>query len=169
MASSARAKDPETLMSPAMMIPDSWRKTDSMAARRSAIYAAGKLRARGDMSFCADGTHFHAAVAASARSGDLRCPFQRFVQIRAVENVVASKLLFGFSKWPIGHHRLAVVQAHRCRRRARFQRFGAAQDAPPRRLRHDFAMRSRDLAHLVGRRFYFLGIDQQHVSHFVSN
>src|SRR5438874_8361292 len=151
MASSARSNEPETLMSPAIMIPDSWRKTDSMAARRSAIYAAGKLRAGGEMSFCADGTHLHASLAASAGGRNLGCPFQRFVQVRTVENVVAGELFFGLSERAIGHHRLAVVEPHRCRRRARLQRFGAAQDPPPRRLRHDFAMRSRNLMHLASR------------------
>src|SRR5256885_6007819 len=151
MASSARSKEPETRMRPAIMIPDSCRKTDSMIARRSAIYTADKLRGGGEMSLCADRTYFHAALAASAGGGNLRCPFQRFVQIRTVENVVAGELFFGLSERPIGHHRIAVVQPHRCRRRARLQRFGGAQDPPPRRLPHDFPVRSRNLMHLFAR------------------
>src|SRR5438309_8039774 len=124
MASSARSKEPQTRMRPAMMIPDSCRKTDSMVARRSAIYAAGKLRARGEMSFRADGTHFHAALAASAGGRNLRRPFQRFVQIGAVENVIAGELFLGLSERTVCHHCFSVLHPHRGGGRSEERRVG---------------------------------------------
>src|SRR5207237_9814658 len=103
IASSARSKQPQTRMRPAMMIPDSCRKTDSIVARRSAIYTADVFSTRGGVNLCADRTHFHAAFSASAGGRNLRRPFQRFVQIGAVENVIAGELFLGLSKRPIGH------------------------------------------------------------------
>src|SRR5438477_6204780 len=151
MASSARSKEPEARMRPAMMIPDSCRKTDSMVARRSAIYAADKLCTRGGLSFRADGTHFHAALAASAVGRNLRRPFQRFVKIGAVENVIAGKLFLGLSERTVCHHCFPVLHPHRGGGTTGFERLRAAQDPPPRRLRHDFAMLGRNLPHLFRR------------------
>lgn len=46
---------------------------------------------------------FHAAGSATAACGNLGRPLKGLIEIGAVENVVARKLLLGFGKWPVCH------------------------------------------------------------------
>jgi hypothetical protein len=55
---------------------------------------------------------FHAAASAAAACGNLGSPFQSFIEIGAIENVVAGKLLLGFGKRPVGYERFPVLEAN---------------------------------------------------------
>src|SRR5690349_3084933 len=46
---------------------------------------------------------------ANPRAGALGGPLNRFVEVVAVEHVVAAQLLFGFGKWAVRGHLLAVL------------------------------------------------------------
>src|SRR6516225_7291855 len=148
MASSAKSNDWETRIKPAIMRPDSLRKTSSTALRKSVIVPLSVIRfgdptrrnqtraqsearrsaARSAAARRQDGltlrplrefvnrADFHAAGSATAACGNLGSPFQGFIEIGAVENVVAGKLLLGFGKRPVGHERFSVLEAN-CRRR----------------------------------------------------
>src|ERR1700733_4112798 len=82
IASSARSKERETRMSPAIIRPDSWRKTDSTVARWSCIHE-GTLRE------FADGPDLNASRHAGAGSGYSSGPGQSFIEVLAVEDVVS--------------------------------------------------------------------------------
>src|ERR1700677_1360941 len=82
IASSARSKERQTRMSPAMMRPDSWRKTDWTVARWSCIHE-GRLRE------FANGPDLDTPGQTRAGSGYSCCPGQRFIKVFAVEDVVS--------------------------------------------------------------------------------
>src|ERR1700722_11571941 len=82
IASSARSKERETRMSPAIMRPDSWRKTDSTVARWSCIHER-TLRE------FADGPDLNTSRHAGACSGYFSRPGQSFIEVLAIEDVVS--------------------------------------------------------------------------------
>src|ERR1700733_7360996 len=82
IASSARSKERQTRMSPAMMRPDSWRKTDSTVARWSCIHGC-RLRE------FANGPDLDTPGNTRAGGGYFCCPGQCFVKVFAVEDVVS--------------------------------------------------------------------------------
>src|SRR5580658_3349070 len=82
IASSARSKERETRMRPAMMRPDSWRKTDSTVARWSCIHGR-TLRE------FANGPDLDTSRNTCAGSGYFGCPGQCFIKVLAVEDVVS--------------------------------------------------------------------------------
>src|SRR5271156_1243759 len=102
MASSARSKECEIRIRPAIIRPDSVRKTDSTVERWSSIHrhTLGKL---------ADGTDLNASSPTGTGSGYPGRPVESFVEILAVEDIVSGELLFGLGKWTVGDHRAAVV------------------------------------------------------------
>src|ERR1700678_3261863 len=85
IASSARSKERETRIRPAIMRPDSARKTASTVARWSCIhgFTLGKF---------ADGPNLDASGPARAASRNFSGPGQSFVQILTLENVVSGQL-----------------------------------------------------------------------------
>ena len=91
-ASSARSNDPARRINVARMRPDSWRNTVS-----AAVFASKLIRFRKIV----HGTNLDASFGSSASSRDLLGPFDSFVQVLAVEDVVAGELLFGFREWAI--------------------------------------------------------------------
>src|ERR1700689_2757545 len=88
IASSARSKECDIRIRPAIIRPDSERKTDSTVARCSSIHGRTGRK-------LADGTDLDAASPTGTGSGYLGSPGESFVEILAVENVVAGELLFG--------------------------------------------------------------------------
>src|SRR5208337_4096043 len=146
IASSARSKEPETRMRPAMMRPDSRRNTDSTVLFRSSIY----IRRRAVLPSFAlsrhrpDGPYFNTTGAAGASGGDLRGPFERFVQVLAIENVVSGKLLLGLRERPVGYERLAILHANGRGAAGRLQRFSASEDSANVGLFHDGPVLGRD-------------------------
>src|ERR1700760_2623154 len=91
IASSARSKECETRIRPAIMRPDSLRKTDSTVARWSCIHSwTGEE--------FANGPNFNTSSRTRAGSGNFGSPGKRLIQILTIEYVVAGQLLFGFGK-----------------------------------------------------------------------
>src|SRR5882757_11030205 len=88
----------------AMMRPYSPRKTDSTVACWSGMQRDGL----GDL---ADGTDFNIAGCAAAGGGDLCGPGESFVEVFAVEDVVAGELFFGFDEGAVSDEEFAVVDA----------------------------------------------------------
>src|SRR5271156_2464883 len=82
IASSARSKECETRIRPAIIRPDSERKTDSTVARWSSIHGRTERE-------LADRTDLDAASPTGAGSGYLSSPGERFVEVLAVEDVVS--------------------------------------------------------------------------------
>src|SRR6202008_1475515 len=84
------------------------------------------VRALGEFVDWAD---FDASIGATAARGNLGGPFEGFVEIGAVENVVTGKLLFGFGKRPVSNKCFAVLHPNRrCRRRV-LQRIGCPKNS----------------------------------------
>src|SRR5258706_375382 len=112
IASSARSKEPETRISPAMTRPNSARKTDSTARSVSPI-RSGERRDRADLD---------APLGPAARRRDAPRPVDRLVQVRAFEEVVAPELLLRLRERAVGREELRFADAHRARRRRRLER-----------------------------------------------
>src|SRR6185312_14788131 len=89
IASSARSKDRETRIRLAIMRPDSRRKIDSTVARSSSICG-------GRPANLANGADLNTARLALACSRNSCGPFQCFVEIFAIEDIVSGQLLFRF-------------------------------------------------------------------------
>src|SRR5215470_6929272 len=105
-----------------MIRPDSRRKTCSTALGRSpiphdwrSVPASSASARRSRLSVCelVNGTNFDTAAGTPAAGRNFAGPFECFVEVRAIENVVSGELLFGFGEGTIGHHRLAVQHADR--------------------------------------------------------
>src|SRR5580704_10026810 len=159
IASSARSKECETRMRPAIMRPDSLRKTASTVARWSCIhgYALRKF---------ADWADFDASCPTGTSSGNFGSPGKCFVEILTVEYVVSSQLFLGFGKWTVSDYRRAILQANCSSGRAGFERVGSTEDAASERLLHDSLVSPGDRAHVFGRRcLIFLRVNQHHVTH----
>src|ERR1700722_7227901 len=159
IASSARSKECEMRMRPAIMRPDSLRKTASTVARWSCIHGwtLGKF---------ADRPNLNASGPARAGSRNFSGPGQSFVQILTLQNVVSGQLLFGFCKWPVGDQRLAILHANGGSRGAGLERIGSTEDAAFASLIHDGLVSGGDRTHLLrSRGLIFVGVDQHHVTH----
>src|SRR6516164_8464685 len=103
-----------------MILPDSRRKTCSTAVRSSLNPAPGwsvfeaadlvprSLRRPGDLT---DRAHFDAARRSAAGTGYFCRPLERFVQIRAFQNVIARQLFLGLGKRAIRDEHFAVLHA----------------------------------------------------------
>src|SRR6185437_2559778 len=94
IASSAKSKERETRIRLAIIRPDSRRKMASTVARSSSIC--------GRPAHLANGTDFNTARFALTRRRDSCGPFQRFIQIFALENVVSRQLLLRFRERAVG-------------------------------------------------------------------
>src|SRR5207244_2766042 len=105
MASSARSKECETRMRPAMIRPDSCRKTASAVARRSSMHCIGPA----DLP---DWPHFNVSGGAAAGGGYLRRPFESFVEVLAIEDVVSGELLFSLGERAISNQDLTILHPH---------------------------------------------------------
>src|SRR5262249_46339121 len=131
MASSARSNEPAMRMSVAMILPDSRRKTASTALRTSSLRTSSlrtsSLRtssipqARTALAHaCSFGRRrqlldlpdFHAARPAAAAGGKLGSPGDRFVDVLAIEDVVAGELLFCLRERAVHYDGLAILLAH---------------------------------------------------------
>src|SRR3984957_2904281 len=82
IASSARSKERQTRMSPAMLRPAFWRKTDLPEERGACIHER-RLRE------FANGPDLDTPGQTRAGSGYSCCPGQRFIKVFAVEDVVS--------------------------------------------------------------------------------
>ena len=114
---------------------------------------------------------FDASFPAPAPGRNPHCPFDRFVQVFAFENVIAGQVFFGFRERSVGHQRLALRHPHRSRGGDRRQRFRALQHAlPPGFVHHDVMTRA-NLLGFLGRQptRRFGRIDQHHVTHRISS
>src|SRR6266404_9174350 len=107
MASSARSKECETRMRPAMIRPDSSRKTASAVARRSSMHCIG-------LADLPDRPHFNVSRAAATGGRDLRRPLESFVEVLAIEDVISGELLFSLGEGAVSHEDLAVLHTHNC-------------------------------------------------------
>src|SRR5271157_731166 len=128
MASSARSNDPEILIRPAMIRPDSRRKMPSTVLRSSSIYALAYSEAfdsgAGFRISWMGRTSTH-PLAPPARTGNPGRPLECFVKVFALQDVIPGELLLGFRKRPVGHHHLAVLHPDGGCRLRRLQWVGA--------------------------------------------
>src|SRR3954447_7157166 len=108
-ASSARSNDCETRIRLAMMRPLSRRKIDSIVPFGSLIHLF-------ELSHFANGTDLYVARSSLAGCWNLGCPVQSFVQVPAIEDVVARQLLLRFRKRTVRHQNFTVFHPHGCRR-----------------------------------------------------
>src|SRR3984957_14672939 len=145
MASSARSNEGEMRMRPAIMRPDSLRKTASTVARWSCIH-------RRTLGKFADGPNLDVSGPTRAGCGYFSGQGQGFVQILTLENVVSGPLLFGFRKWPVSDQRLAILHANGGGRSAGLKRIGCTKDAALQGLIHDNLVGVGDRAHVLGGR-----------------
>src|SRR5689334_15854042 len=111
-------------------------------------------------------TNLDASFGSCASCGNFLCPFDSFVQIVAVEDVVAGELLFRFCKWTIEDDRLAVLWADCGRRCCWPEWLSSLEDAFLGSLSHYASVSFGDLLH----RFWIGGsllprVDEQHVTH----
>ena len=146
----------------ATMRPDSWRKTASAAARAwmggPAVTDFGRSGDRADLD---------AALPSFASGRNSPGPLDGFIQIAALENVVARELLLGFGERAIESDRSAFFHTDGGRERGRFQPLHRQQDALLPGFLHDGAVAVLDALDLLDRRTFrpFLRIDQKHVAH----
>src|SRR5262249_29960784 len=163
MASSARSKEPARRMSVAMILPDSRRKTASTAPRtsslrtsslrtssipqaRTALAHARSLRRRGQLLDLPD---LDTAGRAATSRGQLRGPGNRFVNVLAIEDVIARQLFFRLGEGAIHHDGLAILLANSPCRVGGEQGIDTLKDALRPRCFHDSPM----AVHLLFDRF----------------
>src|SRR6266404_907050 len=127
IASSARSKEPETRIKLAMIRPDSCRKTDSAADRISTIQRSSLIgrhlgfRARRQ---AGQGANFDAAFASLAGGRNLLRPLDGFVQVLAIEDVIASQLFLGLGEGSVCDQRFTVLHSNGGRVSGGAQRLG---------------------------------------------
>src|SRR5512132_1932691 len=107
-ASSARSKSPSTRISEAVARPDSCRNRRSTSSGEASLGSRFLDQVPG---FVED---HHRADLDRPELGarDLRRPFDRLVEVLAVEHVEAAQLLLGLGEGPVGDLALAVAHAH---------------------------------------------------------
>src|SRR5439155_7389035 len=128
--SAQRRKPPAWLLRPDRMIL----KNES-ASRECGPIPAGRhfrqpsSRPRSSPSFeIINGTDFYRSFAAFAHGRNPLAPFDGFVQIIALENVVPCKLFLRFGEGPIERHRYTILHPDRRCSGRRFQALDAEQN-----------------------------------------
>src|SRR5262249_41358126 len=110
--------------------------------------------------------YLDASRASPARARYFRRPFERFVEIGTIENVISRELFFGLGEWAVGHQDLASFYPDRSCRCCSLQWLRRAEDAAPCRFLLYSQVAGIDLGHLFGRGVViFLCVDQHHVPH----
>src|SRR5258708_7906547 len=114
-----------------------------------------------------DGTYLDAPLRAFASSGNSLGPFYGFVQIFALQHVVARQLFLGFGERPIGGERARAIDADRGGGACGLERVDAEQNDLFLGLLHQSPMVAHEsLGLLLGQRLGpFLGMDQKPVAH----
>src|SRR6266436_19856 len=170
MASSARSKEPESRIKVAMIRPDSSRNTDSTEVLASAICRTNRttiLRLLSPDWKRSNGSNLDATFSAAANQRDFRGPPDRFIQILAVQNVIAGKLFLGFRERAVQRDRLTTLHPNGGGRAGRLQRLRRPVNTELLGLLHDRPMCGRsplDFLRRGGTVLFFL-INQQHVTH----
>src|SRR5689334_9271395 len=171
MASSARSKEPEIRISVAIIRPDSRRKIASAVPLISSIGRCGNSFLHGifPLGNARQRTNLDAAIPTTAAGRNSGSVSDGFVQIFAIQDVIACQLLAGFGKGAVRNERLSILDTDGCGSAGTGQRFRTFEHTIRARVLNDSEVSIHDFLLLRRSSFsrIFPGINQQHVTHLI--